>query len=141
MENEVGNVTKITRANMDEVLSEFKNAIRHIAKGSKLRRHYIALSTINNIFRYYVVFYELEPKFKIAQEAFLKVLLDVEQRKSRLYMRSEIDVLNQTYDEFEILINSSTEQQFDEAVIHIKKHADESKYIVSFTKSFNSSRF
>lgn len=123
-----------------EMLEDAKHAIKSFKKGSKLRDHYLKLVVMNNIFRAYVVAYDLPPEYKAAQEGLLKVLRDVEARRNRAVFLPEHKVLDNAYEHYQTLLDSSEPHEVREMVEFVDHQRDAGRWIVSQRKTFQKVR-
>lgn len=115
-------------------------SITAVQKGSKLRNHYRNFIQMNNVMRAFIVHYDIELRFKTQQEALLVVLLNVEARKNRQYLITEINVLIESLKAYDEIISSATEEQLNEMVLFVESNSTDCKYIVTHAKSLKSSR-
>lgn len=118
-----------------EMVADARKAIDSIRKGSKLRMHYLTLVVMNNVFRAFVTMYELDPKYKLAQESLLKVLCDMEGRKNRVILRNEYILLDIAHDLYEEILISTEDHQLREMLLLVDAKRDEGKWLVTHRKN------
>ena len=106
------------------------HALLQITKGSKQRAHYITLAKANNLFRAMVVHYELAAEFTKDQTQLLQVLRDVEARKNRQWFTNEKIIAAQSLSTFTDLIQSMSDEQFEEIMKFVELNSADSKYLV-----------
>lgn len=122
------------------MLEDAAHAIKNFKKGSKLRDHYLKLVVMNNIFRAYVVAYDLPPEYKEAQESLLKVLRNVEGRSNRALFLNEHSVLDKAYESYKVLLDSSEPHEVIEMVEFVDNQREAGRWIVSQRKTFQKVR-
>lgn len=105
-------------------------ALLQITKGSKLRAHYLNLIKANNLLRAIVVKYDLEAEYLVTQKMFLKALCDVEARKNRQWFTVDLNAVDLGVSAFTDLVQSLTDEQFEEIEKFISELALDSKYLV-----------
>lgn len=123
-----------------EMISDAEHALRNFKKGSKLRDHYIKLVMMNNIFRAFVVAYELPPEYKVAQEGLLQALKDVEARKNRAVFLGDQQKLDKAFELYRNLVESSEPHELIDMVEFVDHQRDEGRWIVSERKTFQKIR-
>lgn len=123
-----------------EMLQDAEHAIKSFKKGSKLRDHYLKLVVMNNVFRAFVVIYELPPEYKEAQEALLKVLRTVEARKNRAVFLNEHPVLDAAFDLYRVLLDSAESRELQEIVEFVDHQREAGRWLVSKRKTFDKIR-
>lgn len=106
------------------------HAAQAVRKGTKLRSHYLNLIKTNNIMRAIVVKYDLEAEYLVTQEMFLKALRDVEARKNRQWFTVDLNAVDLGVSAFTDLVQSLTDEQFEEIEKFISELALDSKYLV-----------
>lgn len=106
------------------------HAAQAVRKGTKLRSHYLNLIKTNNIMRAIVVKYDLEAEYLVTQEMFLKALRDVEARKNRQWFTVDLNAVDLGVSAFTDLVQSMTDEQFEEIEKFISELALDSKYLV-----------
>ena len=97
-------------------------AVKGITKNSRLRSHYLKLAMMANIMRAFVVAYELDPSYKLKQEALLATLYTVESRKNRQWLTSDKISVQEAYNAFVEIMESVTEEQLLEVMQYVDKH-------------------
>ena len=123
-----------------EMLEDAEHALKGFKKGSKLRDHYLKLVVMNNVFRAYVVAYELPPEYKEAQEGLLTVLRVVEGRRNRSVLLTDHAALNKAMEYYRILLDSSEPHELREMVEFVEHQRDAGRWIVSQRKTFQKVR-
>jgi hypothetical protein len=123
-----------------EMLQDAEHALKGFKKGSKLRDHYLKLVVMNNVFRAYVVIYELPPEYKEAQEGLLKVLRTVEGRRNRAVFLNEHPLLDAAFDKYRTLLDSSEPHEITEILEFVDHQRDAGRWIVSHRKTFQKVR-
>jgi hypothetical protein len=118
-----------------QMVEDAKKAYTALSKGSRLRKHYIALTVMNNVFRAFVTMYELEPEYVASQKAFLKVLLDSEARRNRFIFKPEFEIIAQALIHYESIIISATDEQLKEMLLLVEGLQDDCKYVVTRRKN------
>ena len=106
------------------------HAAQAVRKGTKLRSHYLNLNKTNIIMRAIVVKYDLEAEYLVTQEMFLKALRDVEARKNRQWFTVDLNAVDLGVSAFTDLVQSLTDEQFEEIEKFISELALDSKYLV-----------
>ena len=106
------------------------HAAQAVRKGTKLRSHYLNLIKTNYIMRAIVVKYDLEAEYLVTQEMFLKALRDVEARKNRQWFTVDLNAVDLGVSAFTDLVQSLTDEQFEEIEKFISELALDSKYLV-----------
>ena len=106
------------------------HAAQAVRKGTKLRSHYLNLIKTNNIMRAIVVKYDLEAEYLVTQEMLLKALRDVEARKNRQWFTVDLNAVDLGVSAFTDLVQSLTDEQFEEIEKFISELALDSKYLV-----------
>ena len=110
------------------ILDETRGAIVAILKNSKPRIHYLRLVMMNNIMRAFLTLYTLEDEYEQAQKALLKTLIDVEARKNRAWFTADKAVLVSTFELFDILLGSATDEQLNEIVRFVDENREAGKW-------------
>ena len=105
-------------------------AARAVRAGTKLRKHYLNLTVANNIFLAIYVHYDLEAEYGATQKMFLKALIDVEARKNRQWFTVDLNAVDLGVSAFTDLVQSLTDEQFEEIEKFISELALDSKYLV-----------
>ena len=112
---------------------EANNAARSVRKGSKLRAHYLNLVKANNLLRAIVVKYDLEAEYTVTQKMFLKALCDVEARRNRQWFTIDLNAVNLGVSALTDLVQSLTDEQFQEITKFVADNALNNKHLV-YTK-------
>ncbi len=108
-------------------------ALLQITKGSKLRAHYLNLIKANNLLRAIVVKYDLEAEYLVTQKMFLKALCDVEARRNRQWFTIDLNAVNLGVSALTDLVQSLTDEQFQEITKFVADNALNNKHLV-YTK-------
>ena len=108
-------------------------AAQAVRKGSKLRSHYLNLVKANNLLRAIVVKYDLEVEYLVTQKMFLKALCDVEARKNRQWFTIDLNAVNLGVSALTDLVQSLTDEQFQEITKFVADNALNNKHLV-YTK-------
>ena len=106
------------------------HALLQITKGSKLRAHYLNLIKANNLLRAIVVKYDLEAEYLVTQKMFLKALCDVEARKNRQWFTIDLNAVNLGVSVLTYLVQSLTDEQFEEITKFVADNALNNKHLV-----------
>ena len=119
---------------IQEIINDALNAAKALKSRSKLRSHYIALVDVNNLFRAFVVVYELDNSYTEIQEKLLKVLTNIEARKNRAIFTNEHFIILEAIEKFKDILLSCDEDQFMQAVEIVKTYNDQAKFVISRKK-------
>ena len=109
------------------------HAAQAVRKSSKLRSHYLNLVKACNLMRAIVVKYDLEAEYMVTQEMFLKALCDVEARRNRQWFTIDLNAVNLGVSAFTDLVQSLTDEQFEEITKFVADNALNNKHLV-YTK-------
>ena len=105
-------------------------AAQAVRKGSKLRSHYLNLVKANNLLRAIVVKYDLEAEYLVTQKMFLKALCDVEARRNRQWFTIDLNAVNLGVSVLTYLVQSLTDEQFEEITKFVADNALDNKHLV-----------
>lgn len=116
-----------------EKIDDIFKAYKALKSKSKLRQHYLTLVDANNIMRAMVVLYDVKD-YELSQEAFLKTLCAIEARKNRAVFTSDLIVIFEAINNLKIILESCTQEQYEEAMQIVNRHEKHSKYIITSKK-------
>lgn len=112
----------------NDLIQRAKEALAAVKKNSKLRDHLIKLVVMNNIMRAFVVVYDMPADFKARQEVFQATLVRVQARKNRLWLTSDLICAQEAVHAYELLIESSTEEQIAEMLEFVNFNRSEGRW-------------
>lgn len=112
----------------NDLIQRAKEALAGVKKNSKLRDHLIKLVVMNNIMRAFVMVYDMPADFKTKQEVFQATLIRVQARKNRLWLTSDLISAQEAVHAYELLIESSSEEQIAEMLEFVNFNREEGRW-------------
>lgn len=111
-----------------DLIQRAKEALAAVKKNSKLRDHLIKLVVMNNIMRAFVTVYDMPADFKATQQVFQETLTRVQARKNRLWLTSDLIGAQEAVHAYELLIESSSEEQIAEMLEFVNFNRSEGRW-------------
>ena len=130
----------LNREDINNIVTDVRASVQAIEKGSKLRKHMMNMIAMNNIMRAFIYNYDMEVDCLAIQEKLLQTVLTVEARKDRKFLITDIQILKEAVERYDVLLFSATEEQVSEIAQFVKTNSGDCKYIVKHGKELKSSR-
>ena len=115
------------------------NSVTSLEKGSRLRQHYLNLVRLNNLFRAFLVNYELK-EFEQDQLDLLRSLIDIESRKNRFISKGDFIAIKKALVTFDSILESAEPKDVAFIVDFVKNNDRTSRYVVYEHKSLKSNK-